>query len=199
LAFIRLALNQPSATAQLANVSPLKDRPVSTPTAIVTGLSAMAAVGAGVFVLIGPMKIWGWLGPADLGPVVFETLTRRTSPNDALACPVGLCASKGDMVPSLFKGSGRELRVAFAKVIASEPSVERVASDEATQTDRYIQRSRLMRYPDTIVVRFLDRADGRSTVAMYSRSLVGRSDFGVNRARLERWFAKLATQAVVAD
>jgi uncharacterized protein (DUF1499 family) len=32
---------------------------------------------------------------------------------------------------------------------------------------------------------------GRSTLAIYSRSLVGRKDFGVNRARIQRWLAAL--------
>jgi uncharacterized protein (DUF1499 family) len=46
-------------------------------------------------------------------------------------------------------------------------------------------------FPDTIVVRFLDLPDGRSTLAIYSRSRFGESDFGVNHARLERWLGKL--------
>ena len=49
-----------------------------------------------------------------------------------------------------------------------------------------------MRFPDTIVVRFLDRPDGRSTLAIYSRSQLGTNDLGVNLARIERWLDKLA-------
>ncbi|MFN7193418.1 MAG: DUF1499 domain-containing protein [Rhodospirillales bacterium] len=32
-------------------------------------------------------------------------------------------------------------------------------------------------------------------MALYSRSRFGESDFGVNRARLERWLEKLASHA----
>jgi uncharacterized protein (DUF1499 family) len=48
-------------------------------------------------------------------------------------------------------------------------------------------------------VRFFDRPGGRSTLALYSRSQLGHGDMGVNRARIERWLAKLAEQAPVAQ
>jgi uncharacterized protein (DUF1499 family) len=55
----------------------------------------------------------------------------------------------------------------------------------------YIQRTELMRYPDSITVRFIPLADGQSTLAIYSRSHYGRSDFGVNQARIRAWLAAL--------
>jgi uncharacterized protein (DUF1499 family) len=60
-------------------------------------------------------------------------------------------------------------------------------------TDRYVQRSAVFGFPDTIVVRFLDQPGGTSTVAIYSRSQLGQRDMGVNKARVERWLAKLRT------
>ncbi len=143
------------------------------------------------FFLFGPERIWSLFGPADLGPVTIETFVRRTTPNDALACPPDVCKAGSDVTPPEFAVSAADLRVAFAKVIASEPRLTAVASDDATMTDRYIQRSALMRYPDTIVVRFFDLPEGRSTIALYSRSQLGHGDMGVNRARIERWLAKL--------
>jgi uncharacterized protein (DUF1499 family) len=74
-------------------------------------------------------------------------------------------------------------------VIASEPRVSVAEANEATLTDRYVQRSERLGFPDTIVVRFLDRMEGRSTLALYSRSRLGKGDFGVNRARIVRWLA----------
>jgi len=56
---------------------------------------------------------------------------------------------------------------------------------------RFLQHSLLMRYPDTIDVQVLPAGDKQSTLAIYSRSLIGRKDFGVNRARVERWLAAL--------
>ena len=74
----------------------------------------------------------------------------------------------------------------------------KVEAADRGRTERYIQRSRLMGFPDTIVVRFLERPEGRSTLALYSRSQLGRGDFGVNRARIERWLEKLAREAPIS-
>ena len=50
-----------------------------------------------------------------------------------------------------------------------------------------------MRYPDTIDIEVF-AAEG-ATLAIYSRSLVGSGDFGVNLARIERWLAALDAQS----
>ncbi len=149
------------------------------------------------FLLAGPERIWSLFGPPDLGPVEFETLARRTTPNDALACPPGICQAQSDVTPPEYAVTAADLRAAFAKVISAEPRITAVATDDATMTDRYIQRSALMGYPDTIVVKFFDLPEGRSTIALYSRSQLGHGDMGVNRARIERWLAKLGEYAPV--
>ena len=154
------------------------------------------AVVAG-FCVVGPERIWALAGPADLGPVDFKTLARRKSPNDALACPPDLCTAKSDIAPPVFAVSGPELEATFTRVLASEPHVERVSSGETDFEARYIQRSRIMRFPDTVSVRFVDLGDGRSTLAIYSRSQLGESDLGVNLTRIERLLGKLAKEAPV--
>jgi len=157
----------------------------------VAAVTAAAVVLA--FVLIGPERIWSILGPADLGPVDFETLERRKSPNDALACPPRLCKAESDLEAPTFAVDVKGLRAAMAKVIASEPRISAVDTANDAQTDRYVQRSALFGFPDTIVVRYLDEPGGKSTVAIYSRSQLGQGDMGVNKARIERWLAKLQT------
>jgi uncharacterized protein (DUF1499 family) len=54
-----------------------------------------------------------------------------------------------------------------------------------------------MRFPDTIVVRYLRLGENRSTLAIYSRSQLGRYDLGVNLARIERWLDKLRQEVRV--
>ncbi len=157
-----------------------------------SALTFVAALG------IGSGAAWALFGPADLGPITFGTLQRRSTPNDALAAAPDLCPARSDLVPPEYAIDAAALRGLFAKAIASELRLEQVASDDATLTDRYVQRSAVLRFPDTVIVRFFDRLNGRSTLALYSRSLVGRSDFGVNRARIERWLAKLAALAPAA-
>jgi uncharacterized protein (DUF1499 family) len=154
-------------------------------------VAVVAAVTGGVIFLVGPERIWRFLGPSDLGPIEFETLARRTTPNDALACPPDLCQAKSDVAPPLFTVDVDTLRAAMAKVIASEPRVTLIDSNDATLTARYIQRSALLKFPDTIVVRYIERPEGGTTLAIYSRSQLGHSDLGVNLARLKRWLMKL--------
>jgi uncharacterized protein (DUF1499 family) len=164
--------------------------------AAVMALLLVAMVAA--FVLIGPERIWNLFGPSDLGAISFETLKRRSTPNDALACPPDVCSANSDLLPPAFALSAMDLRLAFRKVIASEDRVVLVEATDQDMSERYIQRSRLMGFPDTIVVRFLERPGGQSTLALYSRSQLGEGDLGVNRARIERWLEKLTMQAPIA-
>ena len=156
------------------------------------------AVGA-AFAIAGPARIWNVFGPADLGPVVFEQLERRATPNDALACPADLCKARSDMLSPRFAVNAHTLRAAMEKILATEPNVTRVAADEATRTERYVQRSALLGFPDTIVVRYLEQPGERSTLAIYSRSQLGRSDLGANKERIARWLTKLGQQVPVAE
>jgi uncharacterized protein (DUF1499 family) len=164
------------------------------PRTILAVLAAFAALAA--FAPAGLERLWTLSGPADLGPVSFETLERRVTPNDALACPPDVCRAASDVTPPLFTVSAEELRRALARVIASEANVIQV--DAAPLAERYIQRTRWLRFPDTIAVRYFPRGKGRSTIALYSRSQLGEGDLGVNRARITRWLDKLAREAPLA-
>lgn len=164
---------------------------------IVATLTLIVLAGGGAL-LIAPALVWSWFGPADLGPVVFERLERRTTPNDALACPPDLCRARADIVPPVFSVDAPALRKAMDAILATEPKLVRVDAGEAADVARYIQRSARLEFPDTIVVRFLERPGGRSTLALHARSQIGRSDFGANKARLERWLAKLEASVLAA-
>jgi uncharacterized protein (DUF1499 family) len=133
-------------------------------------------------------------GSPDLGSFDFENGKRGSRPNTALACPPGFCAHAAtDFDPGVYPVSDDELRERFTRFVLSEPRVIPVYRHEApglpTQ-DRYIQRSALMRYPDTIDVRFIALSETTSTLAIYSRSQIGHSDLGVNLARIRRWTDK---------
>lgn len=158
---------------------------------IVAFSAIIVVVVVSAFVLIGPERLWSTMGPADLGPVDFETLKRQKTPNDALVCPPRLCIAKSDLEAPAFAVDAKGLRAAMAEVIASEPRISAVHIADDAMTDGYGQRSALLGFPDTIVVRYLDLPGGTSTVAIYSRSQLGSGDMGVNKARIERWLGKL--------
>lgn len=130
-------------------------------------------------------------GSPDLGPMDFETFTRASSPNTALACPPGLCRNAvADFDPGVFDGSDEDLRQRFTAFALGQPRVVPVyrhAQPGLPTQDRYVQRSRALSFPDTINVRFIALTDTTSTLAVYSRSQVGYSDMGVNLARIRLW------------
>ncbi len=135
-------------------------------------------------------------GTPDLGPVEFASLTRRSSPNDALACPADLCPkAKADLAPPTFDVPAERLRAIVAEVALAEPNTALVSTEDGGEQDRYVARTRLMRFPDTVDVRVIPQGEGRSTLALYSRSQIGYSDLGANRERIERWLAAIAARA----
>jgi hypothetical protein len=129
-------------------------------------------------------------GRTDLGPVDFAALRRRSSGNDALICPPGFCAGAAPDAPApVFRLAPDALDARLAAMARADANVEELP-DSAPMRRRFVQRSRLLGYPDVIDARVLPASAG-ATLALYSRSLVGRKDFGVNRARLARWLAAL--------
>ncbi|MEM0922633.1 MAG: DUF1499 domain-containing protein [Pseudomonadota bacterium] len=54
----------------------------------------------------------------------------------------------------------------------------------------FVQRSKLVGFPDFLTVKSVPVAGGASLV-VYSRSQYGYSDLGVNKARVEDWLSKL--------
>lgn len=132
-------------------------------------------------------------GHADLGPVEFSSLKRPASPNYCLVCPEGFC---GDFRPNItspeFNLDVADLRVQFNELVQREPNVVQVVSDNEELQDRYVQRSKILRFPDTITVRFIKLKKDRSTLAIYSRSQIGYSDMGVNKKRMIRWLGLLS-------
>jgi uncharacterized protein (DUF1499 family) len=166
---------------------------------VITALLAIAAAAA--YGLIEKHPVYGvYYGLAkrtgsrlDIGPADWATLTRHGTPNDALVCPAGHCPNaKADEEPKVYPVPLSELLARVKQIALAEPDTRELPCEpHCDRAARFVQYTRLMRYPDTIDVEALPAGEGRSTLAVYSRSLVGRKDFGVNRARLQRWLAAL--------
>lgn len=140
-------------------------------------------------------KVWQTVfGSPDLGDVDFPALERRRNPNDALACPKGFCPeAQADFEPPVFPLSVPRLRDIVSEAGLSAPGT--ILAHSGVEQDRYLVRTRLMRFPDTVNVQAIEMGQGRSTLALYSRSQIGRTDFGVNRRRLERWVERIGMLA----
>lgn len=156
---------------------------------------------AALFVFYGRENTWALaFGKADLGRAGFETLVRRTASNDALLCPPGFCPKAvADAAPPVFDMPVDELRRRLRERLVSEPLLVRTADYPDAYEERYVARTRLLRFPDTVDVRYIEVTRTQSTLALYSRSQIGRHDWGVNRARLDRWIALLQREDTRAE
>ena len=163
-------------------------------------------VALGIAAALGAARLWQepgegfyWRAAAlarmsqDAGPVDFSALQRRERPNDTLVCPESLCQkAKSDLVAPVFPVPAAELRRKVSLVVMSEPnSAELSCADDCGRTARFVEYSALFEFPDTIDVRVVDAGANASTLAIYSRSVFGYWDFGVNSDRAARWLAAL--------
>jgi len=139
-------------------------------------------------------------GPADLGPVDFATLRRPKAPNNALVAPPSVCGhARADIIPPDFAVSASRLHAIVAEVAEEVSNTELVFADPKQEQDRYVVRTAVLRFPDTVDVKIIDRGPNLSTVALYSRSQVGKADFGVNRKRMQRWLARIGEKVQEAS
>ena len=164
------------------------------------GLVVIAAIAAGGFALYGPERLWTKLGgAADQGEVDFARLKRSPTPNDSLACSPSACAGDGlvDVALPFYDAEPNVLLNRLDELILRDPNIVRVDDDSRPDHRRYVARTPLMRFPDTVNVEAAD-ADGSveaTVLRMYSRSLLGESDLGANKERLAAWAARLASSA----
>ena len=125
--------------------------------------------------------------------VDFSTLVRAETPNQYLLCPAKLCdAGEPDQFSPTFETSAANLRRAWDDVAKAEPRTERLGVFLEGRQVVDVQRSAVFRFPDVITAEFIQIDEQRATLAIYSRSVYGRSDFGVNGKRVTRWLADLA-------
>lgn len=127
----------------------------------------------------------GGLPPAV--PVEFDTLQLPPSPNTCLAAPAGTLAAAHLATPPV----GREPAAAWPVLLAlggTFPRTTLIANWPDRLQAQWVERSGLMNYPDIIAAE-LRPAPGGAGLYLYSRSLFGWSDLGVNRKRAEAWIA----------
>ncbi|MEM9733679.1 MAG: DUF1499 domain-containing protein [Pseudomonadota bacterium] len=163
-----------------------------------TTFLALIAFGGVLLLLLkvyGFEKVWERTnGPADLGLVVFETLKKGPKPNQALICPQNMCSAEDrDSVSPRYALSADAMKKAFIKSLEGETHLHRVDDDSDPMQIRYVQHTPLLRFPDTISVRFIPLDENRSTIALYARAQVGYSDMGNNLKRLNRWLSRLTS------
>ena len=140
-----------------------------------------------LFTPLGERPLAALFAVGDVESVDFVELKLTDKPNQFLVCPPEFCGTDPHADSPVFDVSVEQLRVRWREVLAAQPRVELVVEDEEGQQFDYVQRSARFRFPDIITVRFISVSPSQSTLAIYSRSVYGKSDLGVNRERIEGW------------
>ena len=155
---------------------------------------ALFAVVVGTVLLFTPLgerPFTALLPVGEVETVDFAELKLTDKPNQFLMCPPGFCGANPTADSPVFDVSVAQLRARWREVVAAQPRVELLAKDEDGRQIDYIQRSARFRFPDIITVRFISASPSQSTLAIYSRSIYGGRDFGVNRERIDAWLTFL--------
>ena len=148
-------------------------------------LVAILVVMVLLFTPLGGRPLSALFSLGDFETVDFEDIQLTDRPNQFLLCPPALC--NGHAESPVFELSVEDLRERWQDVVAAQPRLEFLAEND--QQFDYVQRSARFRFPDIITVRFISVSPSQSTLAIYSRSVYGESDFGVNRKRIESWLS----------
>jgi uncharacterized protein (DUF1499 family) len=117
-------------------------------------------------------------------------IVRPASPNTALAAPAGFSPAP-DIVTLPYKATPDALFAAVQAVAAGQDRTYQAALYPAQRQAHYVARSAVFNFPDLIMVQVVNEGPADSGLILYSRSVYGRSDFGVNRKRIAAWLAAL--------
>ena len=132
-------------------------------------------------------------GAAGLPPPVPMDMTRierPATPNTFLAGPADLRPAP-DAVVEPWPLPAPGLFAAAQAVIGRQPGVFVAGVFPDRLQAHYVVRSALLNYPDLVTVQALPAGETGATLVIWSRSVYGRRDFGVNKKRTEAWLAVL--------
>lgn len=114
-----------------------------------------------------------------------ETVSESGAQNDFIVTPTG---EGGDIASPVFAMPRAALMARFREIALAAPRTTILGERDGYAT--FIQRSRLMAYPDYISVKAIE-VEGGSALYVYARARYGQRDFDVNRARVLAWLDKI--------
>ncbi len=139
--------------------------------------------------MIGLLFSRGANGIPPQGPVDFATLALPPSPNTCLLTPT-TAPGAGHLHRDPFPVTVDELLAAVRATAAAQPRTYPLVDFPERHQAQWVSRTRLMNYPDIIVAEAAPAGQGTG-LWLYSRSLIGWSDLGVNRARVMAWLTEI--------
>jgi uncharacterized protein (DUF1499 family) len=123
-------------------------------------------------------------------PIDMSHMERPASPNTALAAPAGF-TPKPDIVTPQYAVPAPRLYAGVLAVAESQPRTFLALDDPTRFQAQFVARSAWLNFPDLIVAQVSPVGPAASTLVLYSHSVYGYGDFGVNRARVTTWLTAL--------
>ena len=117
-------------------------------------------------------------------------IVRPASPNTALAAPQGF-RPPPDIVTPAYPVTAERLFATIRETAAGQVRTWPAALYPDRLQAHYVTRSKVLNFPDLIMVQVVRETPDSSGLIVYSRSVYGQSDLGVNRKRVEAWLAAL--------
>lgn len=118
----------------------------------------------------------------------FVHITLPKSPNYCLVAP-GVNYNKWWLQPKHYNVSKVTLKKQWDHMLMQQPRVAVVESDN--DQVKYVQSSKTFKLKDIIIVQFNEIDSKHSSLYLYSHSVSGYWDFGVNCKRIHTWLAGL--------
>jgi uncharacterized protein (DUF1499 family) len=135
----------------------------------------------------------GAVGAAGLPVPTLMDMTaiqRPGTPNTFLAGPEGM-KPEPDLVTREHSLPATEMYENARMLFERQPRTYVAAEFPQQLQVHYVVRSALLNFPDLVTVQTNAAGPAGSTVTIWSRSVYGRGDLGVNRKRTEAWIAAL--------
>lgn len=106
-------------------------------------------------------------------------------------------ATKGHSVTREITTTPERLLEVLDDIAKSTPRTKQIAGSVDEQMITYVTRSRVFGFPDFTTVQIVTAEDGETPLLQITaRARFGKSDFGVNKKRVERWLGELALLTV---
>lgn len=130
--------------------------------------------------------------PMGSAAIDFKSLKLTARANKFLVLPEGFQGGDTpDMASPTFSMPPADLARKAKETWLKQERTELVRDIDGNHQFELVQRSALFRFPDYVVVQAYPAGEGKSALAVYSRSKYGRSDFGVNGNRIRAWLKLL--------
>lgn len=123
-------------------------------------------------------------------PMEMARIERPATPNTFLAGPAGM-TPKPDLMTEVQPEQATAFYQRVRVLFASQPGTYVAAEFPDRLQSHYVVRSAVLNFPDLVTVQVAAAGQDQATLAIWSRSVYGRSDLGVNRERTKAWLAAL--------